>query len=263
MADSKPRLVALPLSPWSERARWALDHHRIDYELVVHLPLLGERRLRRLVGPTRERATVPVLILPGALLTESWDIVRHADRHGYSQPLLPEERLREIREYADLADRTLETSRALVMRALLASGDALDETLPPGVPAGLRPWLRPVTRRGARWFARKYDLRLDADVEQRALVRASLEKLRAQLAKGSPYLLGAFSYADISMALLLQSVVPVAQRYVALGPATRRIWTSPELAEEFGDLVAWRDRLYERHRQSPSRQAPPRSVHSG
>lgn len=260
MVDSTPRLVALPLSPWSERARWALDHHHLDYELVVHVPFLGERRLRRLIapvneaasskkaGPTKKRATVPVLVLPGAVLTESWDIVQHADRHGHSTPLLPDDRLGEIRRYTDLVDRTLEMGRALVLRALIASGEALDETLPPPVPAALRPWLRPVTRFGARWFARKYDLRLDAEAEQTNAVRGALTALRAALAGGAPYLLGSFTYADIVMAGLLQSVMPVVQPHIPLGPATRRVWTSPLLAAEFGDLVAWRDQLYLRHR---------------
>lgn len=254
MADSTPRLVALPLSPWSERARWALDHHRIDYQLVMHVPFLGERRLRRLVGATgrmganEKRATVPVLVLPGAVLTESWDIVEHADRHGHSTPLLPADRLREIRRYSDLADRTMEMGRARVMRALLASGEALDETLPRTVPAALRPWLRPVTRHAARWFARKYDLSLDAEAEQTAALRDALGVVRAKLAAGASYLLGSFTYADIVMALLLQSVVPVEQRHMRLGPATRRVWTHPALAAEFADLVAWRDQIYERHR---------------
>jgi glutathione S-transferase len=255
MVDSTPRLVALPVSPWSERARWALDHHRLDYELVLHVPFLGERRLRRLVamkkvGPTKKRATVPVLVLPGAVLTESWDIVQHADRHGHSTPLLPDDRLQEIRRYTDLADRTMEAGRALVMRRLLASGEALDETLPPAVPLALRPWLRPVTRFGARWFARKYDLRLDAQAEQTGVVRAALAAVRAALAGGSSYLLGSFTYADIVMAGLLQSVVPVVQPHIPLGPATRRVWTSPALAAEFADVVAWRDQLYERHRRA-------------
>lgn len=252
--------MALPLSPWSERARWVLDHHRIDYQLVPHVPLLGERRLRRLVGPTKKRATVPVLVLPEAVLTESWDIALHADRHGYSQPLLPGERSEEIRRYVDLADRTMVAGRALVMRALLASGEALDETLPPGVPRGLRPWLRPISRQGARWFARKYELSLDAEAAEREVVRAALIALREGLGAGSGYLLGGFTYADIVMAVSLQSVSPVAQRYIRLGPATRRVWSSPALAAEFGELIAWRDQLYEKHR-SPA-PAPPAAAPS-
>jgi glutathione S-transferase len=51
------------------------------------------------------------------------------------------------------------------------------------------------------------------------------------------------------MASALQGVSAVADDYIPLGPATRAVWTQPELAAEFSDLVAWRDRLYERHRR--------------
>lgn len=250
MPDAIPRLVALPISPFSERARWALDHHGIRYELVVHTPVLGERRLRRLTGAGSTRATAPALLLPGEVLRESWDIVHYADRHGNGAPLIPAARMQAIRAYADLADRTMEMARALVTQALLASPAALDETLPRAVPPWLRRWLRPFVRRGTRGFARKYALDLASDAAPRAALRAALTTLRERLAQSAPYLVGSFSLADIAMAGLLQGVAPVADRYIRMGPATRAIWAQPALAAEFSDLVEWRDALYERHRQA-------------
>jgi glutathione S-transferase len=258
MADPKPRLIHLPVSPWSERARWALDHHRIDHDRVTHTPVIGERRLRRLLGAGRSRgprATVPALILPDRILTESWDIARYADQHGSSSPLLPPDRIAEIQRYNELADRAMTAGRALISQGLLASPEALDESLPRDVPTWLRPWLRPMTRQGARWFAHKYHVHLGDTASPLALLRATLETLRAELAKSAPYLLGSFTYADIVMATLLQGVSPVVGNYIRLGPATRRVWTRTELAAEFADLVAWRDELYERHRRGPSGQA--------
>src|SRR5579864_5859577 len=76
------RLVSLNVSPWTERAKWALDHHRLTYEVTEHLPILGERRLRRLVGPGKPRATVPVLVAGTEVVSESWDIAVYADREG-------------------------------------------------------------------------------------------------------------------------------------------------------------------------------------
>jgi glutathione S-transferase len=256
MVASKPRLVHLPVSPWSERARWALDHHGVDHERVVHHPVIGERRLRRLLGggrPRGPRATVPALILPDRILTESWEIARYADQHGSSPPLLPADRVADIRRYEELADRAMTAGRALISQALLANPEALDESLPPDVPAWLRPWLRPLARQGTRWFARKYDVRLDDTASPLASLRATLERLRAELAKSTPYLLGTFTYADIVMATLLQGVSPVSEDYIRLGPATRRVWTRTELAAEFADLLAWRDELYRRHRRGAFR----------
>jgi glutathione S-transferase len=244
------RLVVLKVSPWSERARWALDHHRLSYQVTVHEPFLGERRLRRLVGPGKERATVPVLIAGAEILTESWDIACYADREGRAATprLIPPGREAEVRQWNALGDELMRSGRALVVSALLASPAALDEGLPPPIPGLLRPLLRPVTRYGTEWFARKYDLRPGEAPAHRAKLRALLGTLRGALPKDSPYLLKTFSYADIVMATCLQGVSPVDDRYIPLGPATRRAWTIEELAGEFSDLIAWRDGLYERHR---------------
>jgi glutathione S-transferase len=243
------RLVVLHVSPWSERARWALDHHRLAYEKVQHEPFLGERRLRRLVGPGKARATVPVLVADGEVLAESWDIALYADRKGEGTKLVPPDREAEIRAWNDLADATMSAGRALVVASMLVSPEALDEGLPPNVPRAIRPLLRPVMRHATKWFGRKYDLSLEGAQAQKEKLRPTLEKLRAAVSGGSPYLTGSFSYADIVMASCIQGIAPVADRYLRLGPATRKAWTIDDLAAEFADVVAWRDRLYEQHRR--------------
>jgi glutathione S-transferase len=242
------RLVQLHYSPWSERARWALDHHGIAYETVEHVPFLGELRLRRIVGHKPGRATVPVLIEGETLLTDSWDIARHADRAGSGAKLIPEGRESEVREWTELADQASAQGRALVVSALLANDAALDEGLPYPVPSWLRATLRPVTRFGLRWFARKYELSPAAEDEYEYRIRPVLDRLRAAVAK-SPRLIGQFSYADIAMATLLQGISPVGNGYIRLGSATRRAWTRPVLETAYADLIRWRDNLYLEHRR--------------
>ena len=244
------KLVQLSYSPWSERARWALDHHAIAYRTVEHMPFLGELRLRRLVGRAKERATVPVLIDGDTVLTDSWDIARYADRTGTGAKLIPAEQEADVREWADLADQTSSQGRALVVSALLSSEAALDEGLPIALPAWLHAAMRPLTRFGLRWFARKYDLSPSAAAENEARMRPALDRLRASV-KRSPYLLGRFTYADIVMATLLQGISPVGNGYIRLGPATRRAWTRPALERDYSDLIRWRDNLYLEHRGRP------------
>lgn len=241
-------LVVLHVSPWSERARWALDHHGLAYRLVQHAPFLGERKLRRLVGTTDGPVTVPVLVADGVVIPQSWDIVVYADRHGAATTLIPSDKEAAIREWVREVDEASSHGRALVMRAMLASPAALDESHSPQVPKLLRPLLRPVTRYGSRWFARKYGLDLEAVAEHEAVVRKLLGKLRAAVADG-PYLLGSFTYADIVAATLLQGIAPVGDEYIRLGPATRAVWTRSEIAGEFVDLIRWRDELYREHRR--------------
>jgi glutathione S-transferase len=242
------RLVVLPVSPWSERARWALDHHGLSYRKIEHIPFIGERRLRRLVGARSSRATVPVLIAGGQVLTDSWDIALYADREGSGSPLLPPAELADIQRWNELGERTMTAARVLTVSRLAASNGALDESLPPAVPRLIRRALRPVTRYGMAWFARKYALLgKDPETSRRAL-RETLDQLRSALG-ATGYVLASFSYADIIAATLLQGVVPVAGRYIRLGPATREAWTQADLAEEYADLIRWRDQLYERHRK--------------
>jgi glutathione S-transferase len=249
MESTKRKLVTLNVSPWSERARWALDHHRLAYRNIDHVPFLGERRLRKLVGPGKQRATVPVLVSGGEVISESWDIAVYADREGKGPALIPSDRMAEVRQWNDMADQAMSAGRALTVASLLATPGALDEGLPDNVPGFLRVMLRPMTRYGTKWFARKYDLGLENQAPMVAKLREALTTLRNALA-GARYLLtgGSFSYADIVAASLLQGISPVDDRYLRIGPATRAAWTHHDLAEEFADLIHWRDRLYEQHR---------------
>ncbi len=240
-------LVLLPYSPWSERVRWALDHHGLAHRVVEHVPVLGERRLRKLVGRRAGPATVPVLIEGDTVLTESWEIAMHADRIGNGALLLPAAKVAEIRRWGELADTTMRHGRALVIAGMMKSPGALDEAMPATVPPLVRRMLRPVNRWGTGWFARKYGVQIGDPAPAVAGLRAGLLALREGLA-GGPYLLGEFSYADMIMATLIQGVAPVADEYIRIGPATRAVWTHPELAAEFADLVRWRDELYAQRR---------------
>jgi glutathione S-transferase len=245
------RLIQLHYSPWSERARWALDHHGIAYDTVEHIPFLGERRLRRIVGNKPARATVPVLIAGGDVLTDSWDIALYAEQSGSGSKLIPETQLADIRTWTELADQASAQGRALVVSALLASEAALDEGLPFPLPSWLQTTVRPVTRFGLRWFARKYEVSPAAEEEYEYRMRPVLDRLRAKVGQ-APYLIGSFSYADIAMATLLQGISPVGNGYIRLGPATRRAWTRPILESAYADLIRWRDNLYLRHRGRPA-----------
>lgn len=247
------RLVLLQQSPWSERARWVFAHHGLRYTPIEHVPFLGERRLRRLVGPRVARATVPVLLAGEEVIVGSWDIARYADRKGGGTQLIPVESEGDIRRWFDAAEHAMSKARALTVAALLASKDALAESLPPGVPRVLRPLLLPLARYGTRWFARKYELDAENAERARAAMIELLDALRSALVR-TGYVSSAFSFADIVMATSLQGVVPVADRHFPLGQATRQAFTQPDLAVRYGDLIEWRDRLYERHRVPPQRE---------
>src|SRR5262245_37961692 len=82
-------LIAEYFSPWSEKARWALDHHGLAYKYREHLPLLGEPLLRLRARRLTGRVSVPVLVTPEGVLADSFAIARHADELGRAPALFP------------------------------------------------------------------------------------------------------------------------------------------------------------------------------
>jgi len=199
-------------------------------------------KLKRLGG----RLTVPILFDDGAILRDSFEIARHADARGSAQPLFPTGLEGEIAEWNRRCEPALEAGRSLVTERTAANPTAALDSVPG--PAWMRPALRPLAHLGIRYFQRKYDLEghtHDADV---AIVRVALEAIRAALAGGRETIFDGFTYADIIAATVLMFVKPLDERYRHLSAANRECWTTPELAGEFDDLIAWRDRTYEAHR---------------
>lgn len=243
------RLTALSYSPWSEKARWALDHHRIPYEYEEHVPVVGELKLRiRLRSPTG-LVTVPVLHHGDEWLTDSFDIARRAERIGGGATLFPRGHDGDIEAWNRRSEEALAAGRAItVLRSADDPAVAL-EALPPAVPSALRPLLAPVARRGLAAFIKKYRMREGARSHAGNLAEV-LAVLDASLAGKAGYLLGgALSYADIAMAVVLQFVAPVDEQYMAAGPGGAAGWANPELAARHPRLIAWRDALYEKHRR--------------
>jgi glutathione S-transferase len=190
---------------------------------------------------------VPVLVDGDHVLMQSFAIARHAERTGGGASLFPAGHEDEIAAWNDRSDVVMTAGRAMLLPRMRRSPAALREQLPPFVPATLRPAMQPVASMVVEHLVHKYDVHAGEHHESRS--REALDALRERLADGREFLLGgSFSYADVTMAASLQFILPVDQRHIALGPATREVWTHPGLANEYADLIAWRDRLYSAHR---------------
>ncbi|AUX24096.1 hypothetical protein SOCEGT47_046290 [Sorangium cellulosum] len=242
-------LLGLVFSPWTEKARWALDVRRVPYTFRHYQPMIGEPALRLKLRRLRGRVTVPVLTTDdGRVLTDSADIARWADGRGEGPALFPAEHEAEIARLVALSERALDAGRALTLSRMLADDEALAEMTPPPIRRRLGPLAPRLGALGIRRTLRKYDgHRTDGAAHQRTLVSA-LDEIRAALARQAPAedaprtLLGRFTFADIAMAQALVGVEPPAE--LKLGPAGRRCWSDPELRERYADLTAWRDALY-------------------
>jgi glutathione S-transferase len=249
--SASPTLVALPMSPWSEKARWALDHHGIDYVEKTYVPMLGAPLLRWRLRRLRGRVTVPILVDErGTSYLDSFDIARYAERSGHGEPLFRRGEEQEIAYWNRLSDDAMHAARALVTSRMADDREARDEMLATVAPRGLAAVLKPTALVAVRFLQRKYHTRDADEAAHRDRLRHIMLELRQTLS-GRRFLVGdALSYCDIAMATSLVGVEPVAARHLPLGPATRRSWTDLELAGEFTDLLGWRDQLYAEHRNA-------------
>jgi glutathione S-transferase len=234
------RLFAISYSPWSEKARWALDVRRAPYREELFVPMLTEPWLRIKLRRFTGKITAPVLFTDdGRALTDSFDIARFADTLGDGPRLFPAGQEEEMRRWNDRSEEILRAARALSVAKAIDDPDARREAVPSVVPRALRPAMGRV---GVVYLQKKYALSLDREASA-AVVAEGLRTLREALA-GKPTLGPELTYADIVMAVSLQLVAPVAHEYIKLGRATRRVCTHAPIVEEFADLLKWRDELY-------------------
>jgi glutathione S-transferase len=246
--SSPCKFFALPYSPWSEKARWTLDHHRVPYREVEHVPMLGGPLLRLRLRSPLQRVTVPSLVSGKEVLRDSFAIAHYADRVGQGEPLLPDALHDAILAWNLRSETILEAGRALLVERVPLDRAALEEALPSAFPSFLRPRLGFLAKTGVWFLQHKYSTRQWDAQGGRERIRSELSALRDVLTGQGSTIFGRFTYADIVMAAALQVVQPVANRWVPLGPATRRAWTDSALAHEFADLLSWRDCVYQQHR---------------
>ena len=242
-------LVGLSYSAWTEKARWALEHHGVRYRFIEYLPMLGTPFLRLKARRFRGPLSVPMLFDGEMIVEDSFSIARYAERLGSGQKLFGSDQIAQIEHFNRLSEQGLAAARALITRRVLRSPQALEENLPRQVPGFLRALSRPVARMGAEYLMRKYGFGADSDETSTLRLTGVLDALEGALAKSAPYLLGRFSYADIAAAVVLNMVMPLPPPHFRSGPANRDCWTSSDLAYRYRTLVEWRDTLYAEHRR--------------
>jgi len=246
-------LLHIPYSPWSEKARWALEARGVPYRSRSYQPLLGEPALRVRLRKARGIVSVPVLFTPSGPIADSLAIARYAAANGSGPNLFPAGAKPAIERWSQLSEDGLAAGRTRSLARVLESRDALREMLPKSLRLVLGPLGVKIAEQGVRRTLRKYGSARQTDPA--SALRAVLNELRHALGTtvpspdGGPKTLlpQGFSFADIAMAQVLSFVSPPGSG-LRIGRANRAAFTDPELAPEYADLIAWRDALYSRYR---------------
>ncbi len=238
-------LYAISYSPWSEKARWALDAAGIAYREVAYLPMLGEPALRARLGRWSGRVSVPALFPEsGAPATDSYEIARWASERGES--LFPRGHEAAVAEWNARSEDALDAGRARTTLLVSRDPDALLENLPPPL-RRLGAASRALGRAGVRFLEQKYRFGGASEAALTERLRRVLLELRAGLGGGEYLVARRFTHADIAMATALQVVKP--PPHIRVGRRSLPHWTHDALVAEFADLLGWRDELIARHRR--------------
>lgn len=198
------RLLTIPISHYCEKARWALDRVGAPYVEEAHLQLFHYLPVRRAGG----RATVPVLVHPEGVLTDSTDILRWIDeRTSPAARLFPPEGSPEHGEVAaleaDFDEHVGPAGRLWMYQHLLDRPELAHRFGTTGVPR----WQKSLLPLGFPFVARflRWRLRTSADAADEALriCRATLDTVAERLADGRRFLAGdRFTAADLTFASL-------------------------------------------------------------
>lgn len=199
-------LVTMPHSHYAEKARWALDWLALPYREERHVPLL-----HRLATTRRGGGSVPLLLHGDARLTDSTDILRHADAACGGDRLLPADaaQRREVIALEERFDAGLGVhTRRWAYAQLLPDRAGLRRMMSHRVPrleaallGLLMPAIVPLVRRAFR-------ITPESAERSRQRVRDEFAAVDALLADGRRYLVGGrFSAADLTFAALASPVL--------------------------------------------------------
>lgn len=246
------RLVTIPISHYCEKARWALERAAIPYREERHVQGVHRVAARRAGGGM----TVPVLVTPERVLSDSADILEWVDGRTPPEyrlfPGVAEER-REVEALCERLDAVLgPRGRRLMYVHMFTQRELSLEFNNQGVPG----WEDRAIRYGwpvARGFVnRALGVRRGIEVEDEAAVWSELDHVAELRADGRRYLCGeSFSAADLTFAALSAPMIVPPVYGVPLPPPERMSQTMAALVRRAREhpAGAYAMELFTEHRR--------------
>jgi glutathione S-transferase len=201
------RLITVRFSHFCEKARWALDRAGLEYVEQSHVPILSWPFTFGAGGGR----TVPVLVTPGEVLSDSTDILRWIDGQPGVEPLFPAGAVGDDAAAleAELDRRFGPATRRVAYQHIMSVPGGAEQLLASAGPrwqARLTPFLYPAMK---QVLVRGMKLSPAAAERSRGKIDEVFADVARRLADGRRYLCGdRFTAADLTFASL---AVPVIQ----------------------------------------------------
>lgn len=250
-SDAAPVLWHIPLSHYSEKARWALAYKGVEHTRRAPQPpahMLVAMKLTK-----GKQKTFPVLGLNGDRIGDSTAIIAALEARYPSPPLYPEDPEQRTRalELEDWFDEQLgQHMRLLAWHELLHDPERLKALAAKVVPASLAPLSGLAVGATKAYVSLRYGVKDKQAAEQaRAAIIAAFDRLEAELGDGE-YLVGeTFSVADLTAASLFYPLVlpDEGPQLIASPPEAIERFRAP-LKERRGYL--WVQEMFRRHRKN-------------
>ena len=244
MSTSTPVLYVFAISHYCEKARWALDHFEITYELRHVAPGEHGQIAKKLGAP---KSSVPYLSLDGRVIQGSANIISWAEEKRALTPLggACAEIERRIDDVAGVHVRRFYYSEALVEHS-----STVRPIFTRDLPFAKKLKISLAWGKIRKIMMDRMDLGALQGEESLAIVDAELAWIDGLLADGREYLLGNdFSRADIAVASILSPLAQPPEH-----PVYNTLKHPPRMAE---DIARWEQRptlqwvrdIYAKHRQ--------------
>ena len=209
MNDVPAIFITIPLSHYCEKARWGLDRAQLPYREEAHVPLLSRLATRR-----GEGGTVPVLVQGALRLTDSSDILVHADSVRGGELLYPKDpQLRnQVEDFVKHFDKDLGAHvRRWVYVHLLPEKALLRDLWSRGAPPREAAWLPLIVPVARKLLRGAYKVTPESGARSLERVHEVFDEVDARL-WGRRFLVGdRFTAADLTFAALAAPVLFPAQ----------------------------------------------------
>jgi glutathione S-transferase len=246
---NKPLLIAIAISHYCEKVRWAMDYLDIDYVEEDHAPPFHQQYTARHQG-----TTVPVLVTDEKALVDSRNIMHYLDTAVVDRQLYPQDV--ELRHQAETLEELFDQKLGVATRNW-AYYYAIQQSLKIAIAWGINaPWSEKIKCLVASpripGLLRQYYNVTEASKEQALRdIKEVFTVVNQRLDSGQQYLVGdRFSSADITFAALASPVIrpehhPFYDSRLSKLPSEMLAVVEELRANPAGELVM---RMYRKHR---------------